>query len=89
MITITKSFTTSDNIIHATIEAARKHELAITLEGCMRDADNCEAIAESIINNSEKVIDCLTMKATSHPRARKANGAKRKPKTANENPPTQ
>lgn len=83
MIEKTTSFKTSDGAIHATVELAQRHELeqflvksGVANEGLEKD------IASNIIEQKDHIVDILTMKASSHPKARKANGATRKPRAA-------
>jgi hypothetical protein len=83
MITKTQSFTTSDKQIFATIEEAQQHELYTFLKTLEMGADDDETkIAAKLLSNKDKIIDLLTTKANSRPAARKANGAKRKPKAS-------
>lgn len=83
MIIKTTSYQTSDGSIHPTIEAAQQHELAEFLKGTEAfDPDSdFNNIANKMVVQSEKLVDILTMKPSSRPKARKANGATRKPRT--------
>lgn len=65
-----------------TIEAAQRVELTSILHGLDDGATTtiANAAADIIINNRDQVLNILTMTPTSHPRARKANGATRKPR---------
>lgn len=72
-----KAIETSDGRIFKDIEAAKIHELEL-LVGTEEPGN----AAAWIVGNTDKILDVLTMKATSHPAARKANGASRKPRTA-------
>lgn len=84
MITRTKAYTSSDGTVHATLEAAQRWEL-MALFACtttMDDGQNYsqKSIVNTIFANAETIKDVLTTIATSHPRARSINGAKRKPR---------
>ncbi len=87
MITKSQSFTTSDNTIHATIEAARQHELSFFIGNQKEPFQNSTEMAAFLIIHAEKVMDLLSTKAGSRPAARKVN----KPKTPKQKPekPTQ
>lgn len=78
MIQKTLSFTTSDGAIHATVELAQRHELVDFLKSSELVPDSLEKIADHLIECKEAIVDLLTMKASSRPKARKANGAIRK-----------
>lgn len=67
-----------------TIEDAQRVELTSILHGLDDGATTAiaNAAADIIINNKDAVLNILTMTASSHPRARKANGATRKPRKA-------
>lgn len=80
MITKIMSFQTSDGEIHASIEKAQNHVLEKILMS-KGTADSAK-IASIILENKDEVIDCLTMTASSKPKARKVNGGtkKRSPK---------
>lgn len=86
MIEKCQSFKTSDGEIHSSIEVAQKHELSKFLESLEIGASDDESkIAELLIGNKDKIVDLLTMKASSKPKARKVNGGTktRKPKGEN------
>lgn len=77
-ITKSKSFTTSDNQIFATIEAAQQHELEAYLvktgvNSCAALSNNSKEIAAALIENADAVVNLLTLKSTSRPSARKVN----------------
>lgn len=73
MITKTQAFQTSDNKTHASLEAAQKHEIVMLLgEHLGTNA------GDKIIANKDKLLDILTTKSTSKPRARKVNGGTKK-----------
>jgi hypothetical protein len=82
MITKQTSFSTGDRLFH-TIEEAQQHELESFLDEAKFDLSKSSAnsVASFLISNKEKVVDCLTMKASSKPKLRRANGAVRKPRT--------
>ncbi len=60
------------------IEEAQKHELAALLESV---GESGIAAASLLISHKEEVLNILTMTPKSHAKARKANGATRKPRT--------
>jgi hypothetical protein len=70
MIEFTKSFKVGDKVF-ATIEEAQKHELELLLDAADESAIN------QIINSKDKVVDILTTKAGSLPKARKVNGGRK------------
>jgi hypothetical protein len=86
----TKSFKTGDGQIFGTVEEAQIHELT----GFLVDAKVCtdsgsgQKLAIALQAAKEPIVDLLTMKATSHPKARKINGATRarKPRAAASGP---
>jgi len=89
MIEKTVSFKTTDGAIHATVELAQRHELAKFLEesGILAvgaGAGAGEVLAAGLIEQKDRIVDILTMKASSKPKARKVNGGTkvRKPKVA-------
>ncbi len=76
MIEKTNSFKTSDGQIHGTIEAAQQHAIASIIPATERSEDRF-SIAHAIIENKEKVLAILKLKA------RKPKAAKPKtPKAA-------
>ena len=80
MIEKTTAFRVGDQFFPC-IEEAQAHELA----GVLSAFDNEPRIsglqaAEIILQNKAQVLNILTMTAKSHARARKANGATRKPR---------
>jgi dsDNA-binding SOS-regulon protein len=82
MITKQTSFSTGDRLFH-TIEEAQQHELEefLTENQVSASSATSEMLAKFLIKQKERIVDCLTMKASSKARARKANGAVRKPRT--------
>ena len=58
------------------IEEAQKHELEVLLSPIGTPGD----AAAKIISHKDEVLNILTMTPTSHAKARKANGATRKPR---------
>lgn len=86
MIQKTRSYTTTDGTIHATIEQAREHELLslTTLEIDNSRPTEVDGFSEQqvavickfMVANAEAIIDLLTTKATSRPAARKSNRKK-------------
>jgi len=85
MITKQPAFMVTDGALFASVEAAQLHELTHFLDQDEFTKDvalNPKALAELLLANKDKLVDLLTMKASSHPKARKANGATRKTRTA-------
>ena len=66
--------------LFATVEAAQRHSLITFLKD--KSWPEPDKLADTLLSNKAHIIDLLTMKATSHPKARAANGGtkKRKPK---------
>ncbi len=90
MITKAVSFCTSDKEIFDSIEKAQAHEIALVIlsdeKFILKNGDDAafvdpKTIAQWIVSKREQIIDLLTTKATSRPKARKANGAVKKSKT--------
>ena len=79
MITFTKAYQTSDGETYATLREAQICKLSALLIGINKPS--WEEIIESMVINADKVVDILTTKANSKPRARKANGGTRKRKS--------
>jgi hypothetical protein len=85
MIEFTKSYKTSDGQVFGTIEEAQKHELSVLFlphpilqaTGLPSEPMN-DWIAEMVLDNKETIIDILTTKSNSKPKARKANGGSKK-----------
>lgn len=73
MITKLVGFKSSDGKLHTTIEEAQRAELDILLESPLS--------TDSILRNKDKIIDILTMKSNSLPRARRVNGGTKKRKS--------
>jgi len=72
MIAFTKAFVTGDGQTHASLEEAQKHELkGIFSSAAMTDVDNAVA---AVINHKEAIVDILTTKPNSKPKARSING---------------
>ncbi len=88
MIQKTVSFTTSDGALHATVELAQAHELEKFLKEKLATSEASD-LALLLLKNKEAIVDLLTMKANSRPKARKTNGAIRKKttKTDTQQPP--
>jgi hypothetical protein len=61
-----------------TIEDAQKAELVELLSETAFNAEDTKLIAAVIVEDSEKIIDILTMKPSSRPKARKINGGRKK-----------
>ena len=71
MITKAPSFVTEDKQTFLTLEAAQGHELAQLWE--KNQPAKMEDVPLWVWNYREKIVEIITMKATSRPRARKAN----------------
>lgn len=82
MIQKTTSFKTSDGTLCETVEAAQQIEMSTYLKECDLGVTEIGVLAEALIKAKDKIIDILTMKATSKPRARKVNGGTKKRKVA-------
>lgn len=89
MIEFTKAFKTSDGDTHASLDAAKRHELAQIFLGQQLPEDdeakkNADEAASIVLEHCEAVVDILTTNASSKPKARKVNGGTktRKPKPA-------
>jgi hypothetical protein len=82
MLTITKSFGTSDKAGFVNIEEAKAHELALIIRKDDRPTEAEEAAAMALVIRAEEVIDILKLTPTSRPRARKKGEAKPAKKTA-------
>lgn len=77
MITKSTAYKTSDGQTVATLDEAQKQELLLILGD---SALAKEPLIDVLMKNKEKVVDILTTKENSRPKARKVNGAARKPK---------
>lgn len=83
MITFVKAFKTEDGKTHATIEEAQRYEIAsmllearpisVATSGDQQYSD----VAQWMVENSTKIVDVLTTKPTSKPRARSINGGRK------------
>ena len=93
MISKTVSFKTTDGKIHASIEDAQRHEIVSffnrDLETPIENYTTLE-VANFIMDNRDRMVDLLTTKANSKPKARAINGGTKKrtakPDVANVNP---
>lgn len=61
------------------VEAAQLHTLESLLKGTLEDAF-AKTTAAMLLKEKEQIVNCLTMKPGSHPKARAAAGATRKPR---------
>lgn len=85
MIEKTQSYKTPDGQIFCTIELAQRHELiALMAKTDISHADSGvkEVLAECLVAQKAEVMDILSTGPRSHVKARKANGATRKPRVA-------
>ena len=81
MIQKVHAYQTTDGQHWPTMELAQAREIEVFLKGLPPDTvpghpDVITAIAHAIIKNKEKVMDILTMKKTSRPKARNINRKK-------------
>lgn len=84
-----KAIETTDGQIFKSIEEAQKHELCLIISKVPKEDRLDIKIADALLESRELVVSILTMKASSHPAARKANGAApRKPRAAKATPAT-
>lgn len=66
-----KSYKTSDGMCHATLTAARAHELALLFGGKDGVAGfGIDYIIDVLVGNADKVVNILTMTERSRPKAR-------------------
>lgn len=72
-----KTHTSLEECQVAEIQAAMKRNDPGLPAGWSTDTDRC---AQWIVDNQETILNILTTTATSRPKARKANGAVRKPR---------
>jgi len=93
MIPKTQSFQTSDGKIWETIQLAQRHELICLMDETLDNKDEMlkrvkEAIADHLVISQDRVVDILTTKASSKPKARSINGGtkKRTPKPSTVTP---
>jgi len=77
-----KAIETTDGQIFKDLADAKTHELEIIFRGdnTITTDDEIKA-ARHVMQYADRILNVLTMKASSHPGARKANGATRKPRT--------
>lgn len=74
MITKQTSFATTDGQLFGTVDAAQLHELEAFLKDAQLPEDtDCASLACLLISKKDHIVDIMTMKATSHPKARKVN----------------
>jgi hypothetical protein len=76
MIEFTKSFKVGDKVF-ATMEEAQMEELTLLFDFASEPIVSTR-ILQSFIKNKERVVDILTTKAGSLPKARKVNGGTKK-----------
>lgn len=67
-------------MLFTNIESAQEHELAGLFCDGGSDSPTALQFAQAILKNKTQVLNILTLRRSSHPKARKANGAARKPK---------
>lgn len=82
MIQKIQAYKSSDGTAHPTLEEAQHYELERVIEGSMNGQGELGKtpanIAGTILKESDKIIDILTMKPNSLPKARKINGGTKK-----------
>jgi hypothetical protein len=84
VISFIKSYQTSDSNVFPTLALAQEHELILLLKPVgLTGANDGEAtinrVAKCILENAPQIVDILTTKSNSKPKARAANGG-RKPR---------
>jgi hypothetical protein len=72
-----KAWKATDGTLFEDVAKYQTHELDQIIMACEQTHS---AIANGLINRKDDVINILTLKESSHPAARKANGAQRKPR---------
>lgn len=82
-------YVTEDGAECTSPELAQKHALAVLMDadgptGLCPDNFNPTSVSDFLVKYRECIVDILTTKATSRPKARKANGAVRKKRVAAE-----
>lgn len=77
-ILFTKAYITDDGKTHSTIDEAKRHEVEQLFLKAKCASDVADLATKHVIANAQALVDILTLKATSHPKGRKANGASRK-----------
>lgn len=89
MITKINAYKSSDGSAHATLEKAQTHELMAMFLPQIGEETDREVVVSVIMANTDKIVDILTMKPNSLPKARKINGGtkKRTPKHIAEQAP--
>ena len=80
MIERTSAFKTTDGETHASLEAAKLHELKLLVADPVTDQEEklAKFFAVEIIKNADRILDILSTTATSKPKARKINGGTKK-----------
>ncbi len=87
MIQFPKSFTCSDGNVYETLALAQEHELVLIMKSFERilsqDHPNfINNLARNLVLNSAKIVDILTTKTASKPKARAINGGKKTRKSS-------
>lgn len=83
MIQKSTAYKTSDGQTVATLKEAQQIELLLLIgspDGPESTVLSDRAIVSKLVEQAAKVVDILTTKENSRPKARKVNGAARKPK---------
>lgn len=88
MIEKTTGYKVGDQFFPTIVEAQRA-ELATIFNGDPKASVTVDGVLTNIIQNSDRIVDILTMTAASKPRARRINGGtkKRTPKPATQTTP--
>ena len=81
MITKTQGYKSSDGAVHLSLDSAQQRQLLLLMGYPDGGTVDWKMVAELIVANRTQVLDILTTTATSRPRARKLNGATRKPRS--------
>lgn len=86
MIEKTQSYKASSGEVFEHLSDAQRHEIELILKGGdpkkVCDETAIDVVAKLIVEQKDAVIDILTTGPRSHVKARKANGATRKPRVS-------
>lgn len=77
MIEFVKAFKTEDGKTHTTIEDAQRHELSEMIKKTPDEVNSPQSMAAWMLDNASRIVDILTTKKTSKPRARSINGGRK------------
>lgn len=77
MIEKTQSYKTSNGKIFGSIKEAQVEEIAVLIGGVI-ESKCAQEVFDMLVGNAEKVVDILTAKGSSKPKARSINGGTKK-----------